>query len=196
MKRAQYLNKNIELRQEFHFAAGETLFELNQIYNSHFTGSPLWNLFGKQMNNLESSYNQSVKNMYNLPLATHRSLIVPVTNCQHLRITLYSRFMNFVKQLKSTCKTTSRLLFHHIMYDVGSITGKNLRRIMLQTGKDTVEELTASDVKKIEYFPTPEHDEWRPILLKELIKVVDGSLVVDGFTNDEMNEIIHDICVN
>ena len=82
------------------------------------------------------------------------------------------------------------------MYDVGSITGKNLRRIMLQTGKDFVEELTASDVKKIEYFHTPEYEEWRPILLKELIKVVDGSLVVDGFTNDKMNEIIKNICVN
>ena len=146
------------------------------------------------MGNLESSYNQSSKNMFDLPLATHRSLIAPVSNYRHLRITLYLRFMNFVKQLKSTHKVASRLLFYHIMNDVRSTTGKNLRKIMLQTGKDTIDELTTSDVNKIKYFPTDE--EWKAILLRELIKVTDGSLEVNGFTTDELSEIIYDICVN
>ena len=132
--------------------------------------------------------------MFNLPLATHRSLIAPVTNYRHLRITLYVRFLNFIKQLKSTKKKASRLLFYHIMHDVGSNTGRNLRRIMLQTNKDTVHELATSDVKDIKYFPTDE--DWRPILLKELIKLTDGSLVVDGFTTEELKLILEDVCVN
>ena len=146
------------------------------------------------MTSLESSYNHSVKNMFNLPIATHRSLIAPITNYRHLRITLYVRFLNFIKQLKSTRKNASRLLFYHIMHDVGSNTGRNLRRIMLQTNKDTVDELATSDVKDIKYFPTDEY--WRPILLKEFIQLTDGSLVVDGFTTDELKLIIDDICVN
>ena len=80
------------------------------------------------------------------------------------------------------------------MHDVGSNTGRNLRRIMLQTNKDTVDELATSDVKDIKYFPTDEY--WRPILLKEFIQLTDGSLVVDGFTTDELKLIIDDICVN
>ena len=196
IKRAQYVNKCMELRQEFYFAAGDTLFELNQIYNSHFTGSPLWNLFGKHMSTLESSYNQSVKNMFNLPLATHRCLISPITNYRHIRITLYARFLNFVKQLKSTNKKNSRLLFYHIMNDVGSTTGKNLRKIMLQTNKDTVDVLAVKDVNDIKYYPLTPEDEWKPILLKELTKLADGSLVVDGFTTEELNQMIYEISVN
>ena len=196
IKRAQYVNKCMELRQEFYFAAGETLFELNQIYNSHFTGSPFWNLFGKQMSHLESSYNQSVKNMFNLPLSTHHCLISPITNYSHIRITLYARFLNFVKQLKSTKKRTSRQLFYHIMNDVGSTTGNNLRKIMLQTNKDTVEVLAATDVKDMKYFPPAPEDEWRPTLLKELVNLADGTLEVDGFTTDEINQMIYEISVN
>ena len=65
IKRAQFISKNIEIRQEFYFASARTKFLLNQIYNTHFTGSPLWDLFGNHAKRLEGSYNLAVKNMFN-----------------------------------------------------------------------------------------------------------------------------------
>ena len=44
-KRTYYINKNNELCQEVHFCHPLTKFHFNSIYNSNFTGSPLWNLF-------------------------------------------------------------------------------------------------------------------------------------------------------
>ena len=41
-KRAEYINKNNELEQELYFCHPQTKFDVNKIYNSHFTGSPLW----------------------------------------------------------------------------------------------------------------------------------------------------------
>ena len=79
VKNAQYINKNIELNQEFFFAHPFTKIKVNKIYNSHFYGSPLWNLFGSGALRIESSYNRSVKIMLDLPYATHRSLIQPLT---------------------------------------------------------------------------------------------------------------------
>lgn len=38
-KRAAYINKNNEICQEFYFAHPRTKFEINQIWNSHFSGS-------------------------------------------------------------------------------------------------------------------------------------------------------------
>ena len=75
------------------------------------------------------------------------------------------------------------------MNDVGSTTGRNLRKIMLQTNKDTVVVLSATDVKDMKYFPLAPEDEWRPTLLKELMKLADGTLVVDGFITDEIYQI-------
>ena len=54
-KRAAYIAKNNELVQEFYFAHPKTRLEINSIYNYHFTGSPLWNLFCRET---EMLYNQ------------------------------------------------------------------------------------------------------------------------------------------
>ena len=48
IKRARYIHKNIELNQEFHFAAPKTKININNIYNSSFFGSVLWNVFSPE----------------------------------------------------------------------------------------------------------------------------------------------------
>ena len=48
IKQARYIDKNNELEQEFYFCHPQTKFKVNKIYNSHFTGSPLWNLFSPE----------------------------------------------------------------------------------------------------------------------------------------------------
>ena len=92
-KNAQYVAKNIELNQEFSFAHPNTKLKINQIYNSHYSGSPLWNLFGRGSLSIESSYNRSVKVMFDLPYATHRSLIEPLTASSHVKLILIKRFL-------------------------------------------------------------------------------------------------------
>ena len=42
VKNAKYVGKNVEINQEFFFAHQETKLRINQIYNSHYTSSPLW----------------------------------------------------------------------------------------------------------------------------------------------------------
>ena len=60
-KNAQFIGKCMELEQEFHYAHPSSKIKINQIYNSSFYGSPLWNLFGAGAHRLESSYNRFVK---------------------------------------------------------------------------------------------------------------------------------------
>ena len=91
IKKAQYTGKNIELNQEFYFVHPSTKIKVNNIYNSHYYGSPLWNLFGPGALGIESSYNRSVKVMLDLPYATHRSLIQPLTGETHVKIVLIIR---------------------------------------------------------------------------------------------------------
>ena len=76
IKRAQFITKTVELNQEFYFASGRTKLELNGIFNFHFTGSPLWNLFGKVPHKLECSYNVAGRNMFGLPLQTLTGILL------------------------------------------------------------------------------------------------------------------------
>ena len=44
-KRAEYINKNNELLQEFSFSRPKTTIRIHSIYNSHLSGSCRWDLF-------------------------------------------------------------------------------------------------------------------------------------------------------
>ena len=90
VKRASFINKNIELNQEFAFCHPATKVKLNYVYNFHFTSSHIWDLFLKEATMLENSWNTSVKIMFDLPIQTHRCLIEPVSQSKHLKFILHT----------------------------------------------------------------------------------------------------------
>ena len=65
-KRAQYIQRNNEIMQEFNFAHPSTKMQLNCIYNIHFTGSAIWDLFSRESIMIENTWNVSIRNMFNL----------------------------------------------------------------------------------------------------------------------------------
>ena len=58
-KRALYIIKVNELNQEFYYAHPLTKVEINNIFNTHFYGSQLWDLFSADDNRLEKTWNIS-----------------------------------------------------------------------------------------------------------------------------------------
>ena len=77
-KNAIYIDKNCTLDQEFYFAHPTVKLKLNTIYNCHFSGSQVWNLFSQGALSLEGTYNRSVKVMAKLPYQTQRYMIEPI----------------------------------------------------------------------------------------------------------------------
>ena len=97
-KRAQYIQRNNELLQEFSFANGFTKSKINSIYNTHFTGSVLWDLFGDDACKIYSTWNTSVRKMFRLDRTTHRYFIEAVSNMSHIKKVLMKRFMKFTNK--------------------------------------------------------------------------------------------------
>ena len=71
--------KNNDIMQEFHSSHPDVLLKLNQIYNTHFTGSSLWKLFTEDSIRMESTSNKSIKLMIDMPVSTHRRLVEPLS---------------------------------------------------------------------------------------------------------------------
>ena len=65
-KRARFIQKNNELCQEFSYADPITKMKLNSIYNSHFTGSPLWDLFCREAETIYQTWNVVIRKMFKL----------------------------------------------------------------------------------------------------------------------------------
>ena len=94
VKLAKYVDRCNSLNQEFHYAHPFTMIKLNSIYNSHHTGSQLWDLGSREVEKLVSSYNKSIKIMFDLPWSTHRYFIEPLSQEPHLLKQLYIHFGN------------------------------------------------------------------------------------------------------
>ena len=143
--------------------------KINEIYNSSWFGSVLYNLYSTEAVKLESTYNRSIKVMLDLPYQTHRGLIEPITGRKHQRTCFIKRFMVMIQQMRASKKPILKMLLSEIELDVTSTTGSNLRNIMLETSKSTVREVDLSDVNSLMYFKLGDEEEWRVEMLKYLL---------------------------
>ena len=149
IKRANYIDKNCELQQEFSFAHPKTKILVNQIFNCHFTGAPLWDLFSKDFQKIENSYNVSIRKMLNIPRETHRFFIEPLSENKHIKSVLIKGFLSFTEQIRKSSKKLPKKLYDLIKNDVSSVTGSNLRNIMLLVQKTNIDDLHSSDADSI-----------------------------------------------
>ena len=194
VKNANYIEKNIELNQEFFFAHPETKLTINQNYNSHYSSSPLWDLFGSGALKIESSYNRSIKIMMGLPYATHRCLIEPLTSSRHIKKVLISRFLGFMEGIAKSKKKAIKMLMETAKNDVRSVTGKNFRECMLLMGKVSVNDVTKKDIDMIEYFPMEKADCWKVDVIKEIIDVKNRIVHIDNVNLEELETILNNLC--
>ena len=132
--------------------------------------------------------------MLGVPLTTHRYFLEPLSGLKHLKVTLITRFLNFLSQIQKSPKILPNILLQSIKRDCRSVTGSNLRNILLLTNKDDISQLQNSDITRIVYMPVPDNEMWRIEMLKELIEVKWGDVVIDNFEEGEINEMIEELC--
>ena len=196
VKRASYIDKTNTINQEFHFSHPRTKNEINRIYNNHFTGSPLWDLFGREADMMCNTWNKSVRLMFDVPLQTHRYFLEHLTGTRQLKITLIKRFLSFISQIENSPKLLPNILLQTIRRDCRSTSGANLRNILLMTNKDDILQLDPQDTSQMLYEPVSPENLWRIPLVKELIDAKWGEATIDIFTNSEINDILEDICTS
>ena len=187
------MTKNNSDLQEFYFAHPESKVKLNNIYNGHWTGSQLWKFGSKELDKLEGTYNKSLKIMYDLPWATHRYLIEPLTGLPHVRRICVKRYLSFVKMIRNSRKPSVIQLLDTVLRDVRLTTGSNLRTIMLLTDKNSIEDLEFGKVD-VKYHEIQESEAWRVDFIKEVANVKIGNLVVPGFYLEELEFIQEQLC--
>ena len=91
-------------------------------------------------------------------------------------------------------KILPKLLLNCIKSDTRSVTGSNIRRILLLTNKEMIENVTQYDIEKIQYAEMA--DGWRVSLIQEITDVKFGQLSIDGFSDEECQEILRFACTS
>ena len=83
-----------------------------------------------------------------------------------------------------------KLLLDTIKYDVRSVTGSNLRKIMFLVNKTNINQLNIHDAQTVQYHKIRPEDTWKVSVLRELTDVKFNNLCLDGFSDEEMEEML------
>ena len=196
IKRAKFISKINSLNQEFHFSSPAFVVKLYKIYACSFHGSCSWDLYSDSVNKLYTSWNIAIRILFELPRNTHRYFIEPISECNHLKTMLCSRFVNFYANLCKSTKHSIRLLTALCKDNLRTTLGNNLHNIALDC-LTSVKSLTKTIVKNnMKYFDIPEENRWRIEFVKEILNLKIDQLQIEGFHDDELNEIINFLCTD
>ena len=91
-KRAQFISNYHALIQELGSQYPSVLMKLVRIYYCSFYGSNLWDLYSESTNKLFITWNNAIRDFYNLPFATHRYILEDLVDGLHLRTCFLRRF--------------------------------------------------------------------------------------------------------
>ena len=146
-KRAQFIERNCEINQEFAFAHPEVKTRINRIYNSSFPGSVLWDLSSKNSQMIMNSWSVAVRHMWGLPHNAHRYLI-EMLGGTHAKTMLMSRFIKFIQSIKKSPKKAVQFLFEKVRKNVNTVTGRNMDFVERVTGKSELAKIHIKEVMK------------------------------------------------
>ena len=190
-KRAIYCAKNNELVQEFHFAHHKTKVWINNVFNTSFYSSPLWDLTSKCFRKLENSWNVSQRVILDLPRETHRFFIEPLSNTRHITKSLKKRFISFIDKVKRSEKFVLRHVLNKVEHDCLSTTGRNIRTLLLDNGTDNLSDI---NLDRTPYKEVSPQDNWKIMLVDEIIMAKSRDIIVPNFNFEELNAIKDFVC--
>ena len=136
---------------------------------------------------VEKTWNTSIRIMFYIPIQTHTFYIESVSESPHIKSILIKRFLNFVNAVRFSSKSILRNLYRMIAKDVRSVTGSNLRRILLLVNKSNVNDLLSTDSAQIQYREENPGNKWKIDLVKEIIEVRNDKLQVENIHVDELS---------
>ena len=133
----------------------------------------------------------------NVDRCTHSYLIEIISGTMHPKVMLSSRYVSFWRSLQKSSKLPMRLLARLFEKDGRTVMGRTLNSLCRECKLEDIEHLTANLVKKkCEYFRAPDNEQWRLRLVPELLQLRSENMKLQGFTSNEIEDMIHFTCTS
>ena len=175
VKRAQFINKSVEIRNVFHWAAPVDIVKALTTYCSSFYGSMLWDLGGEKASQLYSAWDTAVKLSWGCPRWTRTFLLQQVLTGDEssARVNILSRYSTFARNLRTSISQEVRTLYNLVSRDLRTTTAKNLEFVTRQSEVDVMT-VSPAKVKQALHknltVEIPEQEEWKIKYLGSLLR--------------------------
>ena len=67
---------------------------------------------------------------------------------------------------------------------------------MLLVGKSSIQEITLQDFKSVKYHEIGDTEQWKSVMIRELIDIKFGKLQVENISAEETEEIMNYLCTS
>ena len=166
VKRAKFIDRSVEVRSMFSWAAPADILKVLKTYCSAFYGSMLWDLGGEKAGQVYRSWNTAVKLTWSCPRWTRTFLLQQVLSCGETSAMtdILSRYSKFCKGLRTSVSPEIRVLFNLAARDLQSTTAKNIRFVQEQSRTDpwTVSPGTLKqELHSASLVVVPVQEEWK-----------------------------------
>ena len=138
VKSAQFIDKSVEIRSMFGFAAPADVLQALKTYCSDFYGSMLWDLGGDKAAMVYSAWDTAVKLTWSCPKWTRTYILqnVLASNVTSAKTDILARYSKFCKGLQSSVCQEVKILYNLVSRDLQSTTARNLRLVRDIAGLD------------------------------------------------------------
>ena len=171
------------------------MMKLVDTYATCLNGSNTWDILSPDCEKLYRSYNVAIRSIFDLDQTTHRYMIEPLSNYNHLRTLLAARYVSFHDTLRNTRKTPVSFLTRLYERDHRTVMGKTLATLAKECEMSDICGLKPSVLKKCMIYMTLHEDQkWRVGVGLELLQNYHGSLDIPGFSREEVKSMLDFIC--
>ena len=162
------VKSNIIMR-EFSYQTTQTRIKLFNTHCMSLYGCVLWDLQGKDINNVEVAWRKCARYVLGLPPRTHNILIPSLLKCNDILSIIQNRIINFCTRGLKHQNEFIKFIFNQCIIENFSYFKKNINIIINNFN------LTYNDLVKIKHFNLEgmKGETWKPNILTELLKMRD-----------------------
>ena len=85
-----------------------------------------------------------------------------------------------IQSIRKSTKPILKMILSAIEQDVRSSTGKNMRMIMIESGKHYISDITVHDFKAVSHHTYEDDEQWRIEFIKYLLEQRETSTLDEG----------------
>ena len=201
-KRAAFIDRSFQVREQFSFANPIEVLRAVNIYCCDHYGGMLWDLQGNMASQYYNSWKTCVKLAWGVPRGTHSYFLDYLSGgLVSSRRDILGRYAGFYQSLLSSSKKEVIILARIVAKDIRTTTARNLRLIEQETGGLTWSTATSRIKQKLlECEPAvPREEQWRIQFLGKLLENRD-TMMYQGMEGSEEVELVQglidSLCTN
>ena len=201
-KRACFIERSLQIREQFSFAHPVEILQAVKIYCCDHYGSMLWDLQGSLARQYWNSWSTCIKLAWRIPRSTHRYFLEYLSGgMPSVETELVSRYAGFYKSLLASPNWEVNIMARIAAKDIRSVTGRNLRLIEVASNGQTwvTSKSKIKEGLRTTAVHVPPTDQWRIGLLGKLLEQRDV-LIYQGHEETplcvELQETIDSLCTS